>query len=243
MAGFGGGGGSRLPRRPGSVTGSFSPNRGSRSSGGGGGGGGGGPVAAAAAPARAAGPAPRQSYAAPPPRPAAAAPAAPPPARTANYAQYDPRLERHAGRVESAYEDFGKGTKRAIELAAGARRDLGYGQRKAGEQRAAAQGVLGTSSIPDFQARQIDQDVGRDVAGISAGIATGRERDKEQFLLASTGALGAPGEAARADRAGARADQAMEYDRWRVMEESRRAQEAANLQQWMTEMNFAMSFA
>jgi len=109
-------------------------------------------------------------------------PASPAPAGTANRANYDPYLKRHAERVEDRLDNFGASTGRAIDQAVGKVRDLGFGQKKAGQQAAAASGLLGTSSIPQFQGRQIDAAVMQQGAGVAADVALGRERDYDSLL-------------------------------------------------------------
>lgn len=146
-----------------------------------------------------------------------------------NTAQLDPRLDTHATQVQGRIDNPSQSTGRAIDLAVGRLRDLGEGQKRAGSSSFARRGMLGSGGQADFESG-IDEDIRREGSGAAADIALQRERDDDAFLLGSTGALAAPGEAARADRSLSQQQWEMETSAqqraYESQEANRQAQEA-----------------
>lgn len=154
-------------------------------------------------------------------------PAAAPPAQQPQFnAEMDPRLLRHADRLERRMDDPEGSTKRAITRSTSEIRDASEGRRKALRGMLSRSGALGDSSGEAMGTRQILAQEGRDVADSAAGISLARERDNDSFMLGATGALAAPGQGARADRQ-------FGLDAWQTAEAGRRADDAVRSSEWM----------
>jgi hypothetical protein len=67
-------------------------------------------------------------------------------------------------------------------------------------------GQLGTSGAPGQALSEMLGKESGDIAGMTTDITLAEKKRKRDFMLGATGALGAPGESARADRASARED-------------------------------------
>jgi hypothetical protein len=146
-----------------------------------------------------------------------------------NQAQRDPRLEVLGKAVEERVTNPDMSSRRAIDAAGLAIRDLASGQEKEAQVGAAMRGVSGSGMESAAQA-DIQRDTRGKVAGAARDITLGRERDQDAFLLGSTGALGAAGDAARSDRA-------LTQQAWIENEQNRRAQEQADLSRQLAVLN------
>lgn len=160
------------------------------------------------------------------PRPAAA----PAPPEITNTAATDPNLQDYLSRLKGRLDNPEGSTKRAIDVAGGAIRDVGEGEKSAVQANAARRGVLSSSTIPEIGEAAISKGVQSNVGKAAAGIALGRERDNDAFLAGSGGAFQAPGAAARADRS-------LGLNQWQVAQANQRAMEAAQMQQWMSSLD------
>lgn len=147
------------------------------------------------------------------------------PAPFVNTAQVDPRLDRHAQRIEDRLANPEASTGRAIDMATSKIRDAAAGRQRAIEEQYGAAG-MGGSGFETSAALDLEGGVGRAIAGASADISLGRERDEDSFLLGATDALGAPGAAARQDRQ-------LALQQYVAQEGARRQAEAAQLAQQM----------
>lgn len=139
-------------------------------------------------------------------------------------AEDDPFLKRQAERIEGRLADPEKGTQRLIEQGVGAIRDLGTGQERearAGFERLGA-GVGESGGELEAQ-NQIKQGIASAGARAASDITTQRARDFDQLLLGSTGALGAVGEASRAERG-------LGQRTWAQLEAARRAREELEIE-------------
>lgn len=160
-----------------------------------------------------------------------------------NTAQDDPRLARLAGRIEDRLANPNQSTGRAIDLAVGRLRDLGEGQKRAGASSFARRGVMGSGVQAGYEAG-VDEDVRAKGAGVAADLSLARERDEDAFMLGSAGALGAVGEANRADRRLAldqwMGENAMRLRAWETQEGARRSAEADRLARQSAVLNLLM---
>jgi hypothetical protein len=143
---------------------------------------------------------------------------------------YDPRLENLANKVEGRLNDPEGATGRAIDRATGKIRDATEGRRKALQSMMAARGVLSGSSIPELTEGALMSEEGRNIAGASADISLGRERDNDAFMLGAVGALRAPGDAAARDRQ-------MGADIWAQQESLRLARQRAEMDQYLSQLD------
>jgi hypothetical protein len=123
-----------------------------------------------------------------------------------NVAQLDPFLQRHAGRIESELTNWEDLTDAEIDRAASKRRALTEGQRRGMEGLMSQKGQLGSSGAPGQTTADLLGKEASDVAGMTTDISLAEKKRKRDFMLGATGALGAPGQAAREDRASARED-------------------------------------
>ncbi len=107
----------------------------------------------------------------------------------------DPRLTRHADRVEAmgdrdTYMDLAKGDR---DLLGQGLRELGEGQGKALRGQLSRMGTLGKGSGEEFGLGQIGGNVMSAFGKGSADILSEQSKSYDDFLLGSTGALREPG--------------------------------------------------
>jgi hypothetical protein len=157
-------------------------------------------------------------------------PAASSPAPFVNNAQQDPNLTAQVGRINARLDNPEGSTGRAIDQATSGIRDANEGRRKAIKGMLSKRGVLSSSSIPEFSEANLMQQEGADVNKAASGIAIQRERDNDAFLLGSTDALAAPGNAARADRG-------LGNQQWQMAEQARQSADQAQVQNWMNSLS------
>lgn len=117
-----------------------------------------------------------------------------------NTAELDPTLMEHLGRLRKRLDDPEGSTGRAIDLAGSKIRDAAEGTMGVMRNALSKKGSLAGTNASDLLTRDILTQSQSDIADTAAGISLGRERDNDQFALASTGAFAMPGQNARADR-------------------------------------------
>jgi len=152
-----------------------------------------------------------------------------------NRAQKDPRLDFLGRKVQERIENPERNTRRAIDAAGLALRDLQSGQERELDASLAARGISG-SGIGQAARQQMSAETAGRVGGVARDIELQRARDEDAFMLGSTGALGAAGEAARADRS-------LAGQLWIENEQNKRAQEMARLQQTVAVLELLSNFA
>jgi hypothetical protein len=162
-----------------------------------------------------------------------------PPQFTEIATQSDPRLERQAARIEGRQDQWADLTGRQTEAAASKRRALTEGQ-------VAALGASGVSSIPGMGRAALERQEASDITGLTRDISLGREEDLDKYTLEAMGALGAPGEARRAERGQAMSAYDRQLAAWDAavkaqLERERMSYEQLNAQ--LMALNQALSLA
>lgn len=152
-----------------------------------------------------------------------------------NTAQEDPRLKALADTTLQRVTNPDMSTRRAIDAAGLAIRDLASGQEKEAQVGAAMRGVSG-SGMESAALGDIQQDTRGRVAGAARDITLARERDQDQFLLGASNPLGAVGEANREDRA-------LNQQAWIENEQNIRAQRESDLSRQIAILNLLSNLA
>lgn len=155
--------------------------------------------------------------------------------QTVNKAEEDPRLGYLANKVQNRLENPQDSTRRSIDSVGLALRDLQSGQERELDANLAQRGVSG-SGMGGAARQQMSADTAGRIGGAARDITIQRARDEDAFLLGSQGALGAPGEANRADRQ-------LAGSLWIENEQNRRQQESADLQRQLAVLNLLSNFA
>lgn len=149
-------------------------------------------------------------------------------------AEYDPRLTTLADQVAARNANPEGSTGRAIDRSTSKIRDATEGRRSALRSMMASRGVLAGTSIPEMMEGQLSEQEGRQVAGNAADISLARERDNDQFLLGSTAALRAPGDAAARDRQ-------MGQDAYFQQQQLQMQRDRMQMDQYMQQLNLLQS--
>lgn len=141
---------------------------------------------------------------------------------TTNTANNDPDLTFISDKIKDEINNPNARSSRAIDMAGSKIRDLAEGQKSSAEEAFSRMGSSGSGAESEAM-RGIDRDTASNVSKTAAGIAMGDEDAQRNFLLQAAGPLGEKGAAARADRE-------MALRQYIAQEESRRAQNSADLQ-------------
>jgi hypothetical protein len=147
------------------------------------------------------------------------------PAPFVNEATTDPYLDANAKAIQERQKNFGATAGRAIDLAGSKIRDAAEGSQRAIEAKYSRLGTFGSGEQAQAEIEQAGDTQNR-IASSAADISIGREKDLDAFMLQSTTALGAPGAAARGDRA-------LAIQQWAAQESAKRGQEASDLARQM----------
>jgi len=149
-----------------------------------------------------------------------------------NEAQNDPRLERQANRVEDRLDNFGKYTDQSIDMAVSDIRDQTEGRRAAMQGMLARRGIGGTGFEGQME-RGLASDEARASAAATSGMRIERDKDYDALLLGSTGAVGAPGAANRADRS-------LALEAYNTAQSNRRANETLEMQKLQQQIDLLL---